>query len=252
MSALRLVEEVESPTSSPSHAMRGPRMRPEADVGAALNGHASTFEIEEDEVVDGDVFVPSRTADASSSPVPVWVRHRATRRDSGMIPARTPDAILFDAADDLENARTVREAADICAVALTAALRARAVIVHQHHLSRAELVKIAVCGVRAHDLIDTCASATTDTIAAAVVSERRPFRTRLTERRPSMLGPRFAVVGASRSIVAVPVVAWDRCVAIIEVIDADERWEFLAAAAAVFLGTRFADVLRHRRGGTRA
>jgi hypothetical protein len=158
---------------------------------------------------------------------------------------RDPADVLFDAIDELPLAKSVREAAEICAAALAKALSARAVIVHQHHLVRGELRAIAVHGWRAADLVGSCERANGTSPAARAVREQAQVVTRVDE-APSIMPPRFVIVGAKSSVLATPVVSWGRCIALIEVVDADERWVHLGPAAATYVAKRLAEFVSGR------
>ena len=63
---------------------------------------------------------------------------------------------------------------------------------------------------------------------------------------PRLAPRRLELLGAPRTLVAVPAMAWGRCVAMIEIIDADERFAPRVADAAGYVAERLAAYLSGR------
>jgi hypothetical protein len=130
-----------------------------------------------------------------------------------------------------------------CAVALAKTLDARNVLVHHHDASRRELRLIGLHGPNAEDLLGSVASVDNDLIATFVLSNREPM-TMCFEGRPPRFAPRrFEGLGASRSVVAVPVSGVGGCVAILEIVDVAPGLEHLVHDACDLAGEELRRVL---------
>ena len=79
-----------------------------------------------------------------------------------------------------------------------------------------------------------------DLVASAVICNEKAVTMRFDGELPRLAPRRLGMIGAPRTLVAVPAMAWGRCVAVIEIIDADER-----------LASRVADLRGVRRRATR-
>jgi len=157
-----------------------------------------------------------------------------------------PMDVLFDGVYELNFVDTAVEAADVCASALAKALRARAVVVHAHDLVKRELRAIGVHGASFTELFGSAARSEDDLVASAVVCNEAPVTMRWDGELPRLAPRRFGIVGAPRTVVAVPAMAWGRCVAIIEVIDADERVAQRVADSTAYVAERLAEFLSER------
>jgi hypothetical protein len=139
--------------------------------------------------------------------------------------ALAPIRALIETIREVEGARTAWQAARAAAVAITNALRARAVIIHQHDLRTGELRIIGVDGPDGEELLGTSAPAGEDVVVRAAVSTRKPMVVRLDPKTPCPLPHRIAVVGVTRTVIAVPAVGARGCAAVIEIVDAEARRE---------------------------
>lgn len=157
--------------------------------------------------------------------------------------ASDPTDILFDAVYELNFASSAWEAAGMCAETLARALNARTVVIHTHDLERRELKAIGASGDGDFDIIGMSGSAEEDLIASAVLCNQKSVTMKFEGELPRMAPSRLYAVGAPRSVVAVPAMAWGRCLAIIEVIDADERFDGRVADSASYVAERLAEFL---------
>ncbi|MBX3190920.1 MAG: hypothetical protein KF819_28250 [Labilithrix sp.] len=155
-----------------------------------------------------------------------------------------PTDLLFDVVYELNFVDTAWQAASVCAGALAAALRARAVVIHAHDLERRELRAIGVHG--ALDLLGSSEGAEDDLVASAVMCNEKPVTMKFDGELPRLAPRRLSVVGAPRTLVAVPAMAWGRCVAMIEIIDADDRYAARVADSASYVAERLAEFLSER------
>lgn len=157
-----------------------------------------------------------------------------------------PMDVLFDGIYEMNFVDTAVEAADVCAMALAKALRARAVVIHAHDLVRRELRAIGAHGVSPSEILFTTASSDDDLVASAVICNSAPVTMRFDGELPRLAPKRLGLVGAVRTLVAVPALSWGRCVAVIEVIDADERVASRVADSAAYVAERLAEFLSER------
>jgi len=156
-----------------------------------------------------------------------------------------PMDLLFDGVYELNFVDTAIEAADVCARALAKALRARAVVIHAHDLVARTLRTIGTFG-GPPELLGSSASSDDDLVGAAVICNERPVTMRFGGELPRVAPRRLEVVGAPRTLVAVPALAWGRCVAMIEIIDADERLADRVADSTAYVAERLAEFLSER------
>lgn len=154
-----------------------------------------------------------------------------------------PTDVLFDSIYDMQFAETPWQAADVCAAALASALRAKAVVIHTHDLVRREIRTIAAQGFGASDLLGSFADSEEDFVASAVLSNGKPLTMRFEGELPRLAPERLSICGAKRSLVAVPALSWKRCVAVIEVIDADDRLVGRVPDAAAYVADHLAAFL---------
>ncbi|MBS2014892.1 MAG: hypothetical protein JST00_18525 [Deltaproteobacteria bacterium] len=157
-----------------------------------------------------------------------------------------PMDVLFDGIYELNFVDSTAEAADVCASALAKALRARAVVIHSHDLVRRELRAIGAHGVSPSEVLFTTEASEDDLVASAVICNQAPVTMRFDGELPKLAPKRLTLVGAPRTLVAVPALSWGRCIAIIEVIDADERVAERAADSAAYVAERLAEFLMDR------
>lgn len=199
---------------------------------------------------------PAPPARKSSAPPPPPSSHVAPKMahvDPVVVPppaavpkissAPDPTDILFDAVYELNFASSTWEAAGICAATLARALGARAVVIHTHDLERRELKAIGAHGDGDIDVIGMSGSSEDDLVASAVLCNQKSVTMKFEGELPRIAPKRLHAVGAPRSVVAVPAMAWGRCLAIIEIIDADERYDDRVADSAAYVAERFAEFL---------
>ena len=154
-----------------------------------------------------------------------------------------PSEALFDGMYDLNYAESIWQAARLCAKALGLALGARSVIVHAHDLATRELRAIAVHGEGEFDVLGSSDGSDDDLVASAVICNQKAVTMRFDGELPRLAPRRLGMIGAPRTLVAVPAMAWGRCVAVIEIIDADERLASRVADSAAYVAERLAEFM---------
>jgi hypothetical protein len=158
-----------------------------------------------------------------------------------------PSEALFDGMYDLVYADSPWQAARLCASALGRALGARSVIVHAHDLATHELRAIGVHGDGEFDVLGSTDASEDDLVASAVICNEKAVTMRFDGELPRLAPRRLGMIGgAPRTLVAVPAMAWGRCVAVIEIIDADERFADRVADSAAYVAERLAAFLSDR------
>jgi hypothetical protein len=157
-----------------------------------------------------------------------------------------PSEALFDGMYELNYADSHWQAARLCATALGRALGARTVIVHGHDLVTRELRTIGVHGEGEFDLLGGAEGSEDDLVASAVICNEKAVTMRFDGELPRLAPKRLGMIAAPRTLVAVPVMAWGRCVALIEIIDADERLASRVAGSAAYVAERLAEFLSER------
>ncbi len=154
-----------------------------------------------------------------------------------------PSEALFDGMYDLNYASSIWQAARLCASALGLALGARSVIVHAHDLSTRELRAIGVHGEGEFDVLGSSDGSDDDLVASAVICNQKAVTMQFDGELPRLAPRRLSMIGAPRTLVAVPAMAWGRCVAVIEIIDADERLASRVADSAAYVAERLAEFM---------
>lgn len=154
-----------------------------------------------------------------------------------------PTDLIFDGMYGLTFARSTGEAAEMCAETLAKALGARAVVIHTHDLVSRELRAIGAHGDGDFDIIGSAEASDDDLVAAAVICNQRSVTMKFDGELPRLAPKRLHAVGAPRTVVAAPAMSWGRCLAIIEVIDADERYAARVADSAAYVAEHFAQFL---------
>lgn len=140
-------------------------------------------------------------------------------------------------------ARSMGEAADLCAETLAKALGARTVVIHAHDLTSRELRAIGAHGDGDFDIIGSSEPSDDDLVASAVICNQKSVTMKFDGELPRLAPKRLHAVGSPRTVVAAPAMSWGRCLAIIEVIDADERHAHRVADAAAYVAEHFAKFL---------
>ena len=154
-----------------------------------------------------------------------------------------PTDAVFDGIYGLSFACSLAEAASMCAETLAKALKARAVVIHSHDLSSGELRAIAAHGDGDFDILGSSATSDDDLVASAVVMNQKAVTMRFDGELPGIAPKRLHHIGAPRTVVAAPAMAWGRCLAIVEVIDADERFAARVADSASYVADHLAQFL---------
>jgi hypothetical protein len=177
--------------------------------------------------------------------------------DTRPMPKRSRDEVqsmhrLCQSIDELAAEATPWHVASRCVSAMAEALEARAVVIHQHDASRDEIRSIGVHGPNSGDLLGTTMKADDDFVVTAVLTNETPLTMRLDGALPRFLSDRHRLLGTSRSLVAFPVVASGRCLAIIEVLDASEGREPRVAEACELVARRLVSALDARKRQPRA
>lgn len=157
-----------------------------------------------------------------------------------------PTDAIFDGVYGLSFARSSAEAASMCAETLARALKARAVVVHTHDLESGELRAIGTHGDGDFDILGTSEPSEDDLVASAVIVNQRSVTMRFDGSLPGIAPKRLHHVGAPRTVVAAPAIAWGRCLAIVEVFDADERFAGRVADSATYVADHLAQFLSAR------
>lgn len=193
---------------------------------------------------------PASVAPPASVPPPPESVVRATPLATpppGWRPSLTdPTDLLFDGLYELNFLDALADAATLCASALGAALGARAVVVHHHDLTRRELSVVAAHGASAGAVVGSIEPSDDDLVAGAAICNESPVTMRFDGELPRLAPRRLSALGAPRTVVAVPAMAWGRCVGVIEVIDPDERYAARVSDATSYVAERFAEFLSHR------
>lgn len=184
---------------------------------------------------------------AAPEPAPeshVQMRDQAKPKLESML---DPSEALFDGMYEMNYADSPWSAARLCATVLAKALGARTVIVHAHDLASRELRAIGVSGEGEFDVLGSSDGSEDDLVASAVICNERPVTMRFDGELPRLAPRRLGMIGrAPRTLVAVPAMAWGRCVAVIEIIDADERLAGRVADSASYVAERLATFLSNR------
>jgi hypothetical protein len=166
---------------------------------------------------------------------------------AALAPLADPSEALFDGMYELNYADTNWAAARLCAMALGKALGARTVIVHTHDLGSRQLRAIGVYGDGEFDLLGMSNASDDDFVASAAICNQKAVTMRFEGELPRHAPERLTMLErAPHLLVAVPAMAWGRCVAIIEIIDPDARLVSRVADSAAYVAERLAEFLSER------
>jgi hypothetical protein len=154
-----------------------------------------------------------------------------------------PTDLIFDGIYGLTFARSMSEAAEMCAETLARALGARTVVIHTHDLMSRELRAIGAHGDGDFDIIGSAEASDDDLVAAAVICNQKSVTMKFDGELSALAPKRLHAVGSPRTVVAAPAMSWGRCLAIIEVIDADERFAGRVADSAAYVAEHFAQFI---------
>lgn len=113
------------------------------------------------------------------------------------------------------------QAARVGAALLGGMLGARAVVIHAYDRASGMLRIIGADGLGS-DLLGESCRADDDLVGSTILGNERVLKLRFEDGVPRSAPERLRQMGAERSLLAVPVVDLSGCVAIIEVVDADE------------------------------
>jgi len=109
-----------------------------------------------------------------------------------------------------------------------------------------ELRAIGAYGDHAVEILGSSGSSDDDLVASAVICNEKAVTMRFDGELPRLAPRRLELLGAPRTLVAVPAMAWGRCVAMIEIIDADDRYASRVNDAASYVAERLAAYLSGR------
>jgi hypothetical protein len=240
------------PASTASFLRSASATPPSRYVGApaVIRDRLPTLEVADEDVVVEEPFVRPRP-----TPPPPLPARRMLPPQLVVVPpskpapraklesALDPTDVLFDCMYELNFIDSTWQAGSVCAGVLGRALGARAVVIHAHDLQSHELRTIGTHGDADVELLGAAVSSDDDLIASAVICNEKAVTMRFDGELPRHAPHRLGVVGAPRTLVAVPGMAWGRCVAIIEVIDADERLASRVADSTAYVAERLAQFL---------
>lgn len=176
---------------------------------------------------------------APPAPVPEAPRVAAPSRLS----VTDPTDLIFDGMYGLTFAKSMGEAAEMCAETLARALRARTVVIHTRDLTSGELRAIGAHGDGDFDIIGSSEAGEADLVASAVLGSQQSVTMTFDGELPQLAPRRLHAVGGLQSVVAAPAISWGRCVAIIEVIDADETFSARVADSATYVADHLAQFI---------
>jgi hypothetical protein len=182
-------------------------------------------------------------APASVEPTNVVPIAKAASVSKMRLTMSDPTDLIFDGMYGLSFARSPGEAAEMCAETLARALGARAVVIHTHDLLSGELRAIGAHGDGDFDIIGSASPSDDDLVASAVICNQKSVTMRFDGELPKIAPTRLHAVGAPHTVVATPAMAWGRCLGVIEVIDADERYAARVADSAAYVADHFAQFL---------
>ena len=190
--------------------------------------YESALDLADDDIIDS---TPAR----KSTPPPV--------PSSSVLPSNDPSGVLHAGMYGLAFAKSTGEAAEMCAEALAKALGARAVVIHRHDEAINELRAIGATGEGDFDIIGSSEPSEDDLVGSAVICNQHSVTMRFEGELPRIAPKRLHHVGAPRTVVAAPAMSWGRCLAIVEVIDADERYASHTAESATYVAEHLAQFL---------
>jgi len=150
---------------------------------------------------------------------------------------------LLESINKIRSASTAWQVAAGCATVMARTLDARGVIIHAHDPRARELRIIGVDGPNTEELLGSVAHADDDFVAINVLASGGTMRVRVDGELPRHSPPRLRAVGTSREVVAVPIMSAAGCVAIVELVDVDERCEPIISVVCELLSEQLLRVL---------
>jgi hypothetical protein len=188
--------------------------------------------------------VPAPVAVVPAPPPPAPVTRLTAPSVSTMrLSVSDPTDLIFDGMYGLTFAKSMVEAAEMCAETLARALRARTVVIHARDLMSGELRAIGAHGDGDFDIIGSAEAGDDDLVASAVICNQKSVTMKFDGELPKIAPKRLHAVGSPRTLVAAPAMSWGRCVAIIEVIDADPTFAARVADSAAYVADHFAQFI---------
>lgn len=130
-----------------------------------------------------------------------------------------------------------------CATVLAKTLDARAVVIHRYDASVRELRIIGIEGASSDGLLGSVSNADDDFVAMNVLAGEQTMTVRIDGALPELAPLRLRALGASRSVVALPVMSGAACVALVELVDVEERSESIVADVCELLSDQLRRVL---------
>jgi hypothetical protein len=106
---------------------------------------------------------------------------------------------------------------------LAKTLDARAVVIHRYDARVRELRIIGIEGPNSDGLLGSVANADDDFVAMNVLASEQTMTVRIDGELPELAPRRLRALGTSRSIVALPIMRGTACIAVIELVDVEER-----------------------------
>lgn len=122
-------------------------------------------------------------------------------------------------------------------------LDARGVLIHRYDERARELRVIGVDGPMTEELLGSIGNVDDDFIAANVLAGGRKVKVCVDGELTELTPQRLRALRTSRSIVALPIMGVDGCVAIIEIVDVDERCEAIISDVCELLSEQLLRVL---------
>lgn len=189
----------------------------------------------------GSIVPPNFVATESVVPAPPSAAPVPPERPSGVRPRFNSEVLELTDGDILEakappappssRRNELWQAASVGAALLGGVLRARAVVVHAYDSASGMLRIIGADGLGI-ELLGASCRADDDLVGSTILGNERLLKLRFEDGVPRSAPERLREMGAKRSLLAVPVVdAAAGCVAIIEVVDADETLDAAGACA---------------------
>ena len=196
--------------------------------------------------------LPPAARQVRPPPPPTSARPRAPSysdlEETKPLPKVTRDSLkrihaLLESINKIRAASTAWQVAAGCAAVMAKTLDARGVLIHRYDEAARELRIIGVDGADTEELLGSVASVEDDFIAVNVLASGARMKVRVNGELPELSPRRLRALGASRSIVAVPIMGAGGCVAIVELVDVDEGCEPIISEVCELLSEQLLRVL---------